>query len=109
MAKSGSPVGPKVVASKTMVSDAIRMALLRDPARLARIGEQLVNQCDKGNLQALALLLDRLEGKAVQQVVMENETRFVVVAPQVSRNPEEWALMHAPKLIEGEAEDVSSN
>jgi hypothetical protein len=93
------------------LTDALRLALDAEPRRRRAIAEQLVKQAAEGNLQALTLLFDRLEGKAVQQIQQETvETRMVVSAPLTARTADEWSAMYAPKPVVGEGdEDTKPN
>lgn len=69
---SGNP-GGRVVFKQ--LSDALRSELLANPNHARRIARKLITQAEDGNLQAIALLLDRLEGKAVQQVDLADTTQ----------------------------------
>jgi hypothetical protein len=107
MAKRGPPLGNTNAIAKgdKPLSYAISMAIKRDPARAVRVGEKLMEMAAEGNLQAIGLVLDRMEGKAVQSVQQEiKSTQMVVRAPEISRNADEWKAMYAPPSIEDEAD-----
>jgi hypothetical protein len=62
---SGNPTGQSRF---KMLSDAIKMELLADPKRARKIADNLLTLAEEGNMQAVALVMDRLEGRAVQSI-----------------------------------------
>jgi hypothetical protein len=107
MAKRGGQPGNLNAVSKSdrPLREAILMAVKRDPARTIKLGEKLMEMAIEGNLQAASLIMDRLEGKAIQAIQQEvKTTQMVVRAPEISRNADEWKAMYAPPSIEDEAD-----
>lgn len=85
----------------SVISDSLRIAALdktkEGKAKGRAIAEKLVEMALEGNLQAAQIVLERLEGKAVQQIEQKLETTNMVVrAPDLARNAGEWSQMYAP-------------
>ena len=95
--RRGAPKGSTNRADGAALTETLKIALHSDPLRKRRIMERLVDMAADGNMQALTLLFDRLEGKAVQQIEQKLETTNMVVrAPDLARNAGEWSQMYAP-------------
>src|SRR5262245_23282318 len=62
----GRPIGS--VNREKPFSDALRIALKRDPLRLHRIAERLADKAEEGDLAAIREIADRLDGKPSQIV-----------------------------------------
>ena len=54
------------------LTHALRIRLTEDPSKANRIAEKLIEMALDGNLEAIKLIFDRLEGKAPQSVKMEH-------------------------------------
>ena len=111
MSKPGRPGAPKGSTNRAdgaALTETLKVALYSDPLRKRRIMERLVDMAADGNMQALTLLFDRLEGKAIQQINQEVTTNAMVVrAPDLARNAGEWSAMYAPE--DGEKSDSKPN
>jgi Family of unknown function (DUF5681) len=74
---SGNPNGgPK----DKIFTDAIRLALKRPDGQdkktaLAKIANKLVQEAIKGSLPAIAMVMDRIEGKPVQAIAVSHDDR----------------------------------
>ena len=67
-----APIGNTNAQKGKMFYDALRKALIQNPTRLPRIVEQLLNQAELGEPWAVKVVIDRLDGKAIQINQMEN-------------------------------------
>lgn len=65
---SGNPTGQSRF---KVLSDALRMEFVQDPKRARRIADKLITLAEEGDLQATALIFDRLEGRAVQSIEID--------------------------------------
>ena len=93
--------------SSTVISDALKVAMT-DKGRARKLAEKLTEMALEGNLQAAQIVLERLEGKAIQQINQEVTTNAMVVrAPDLARNSVEWSAMYAPE--DGEKSDSKPN
>jgi HPt (histidine-containing phosphotransfer) domain-containing protein len=64
---AGRPLGSPNVRNEKPFSDALRAALAADDYRaLRRIATRLIGMAEAGDLQAIAMIGDRLDGKAHQ-------------------------------------------
>ncbi len=65
---SGNPSGTR----KTKpLSDQLRMLLAQNPGRARNIAEKLITMAEEGDLDAAKVIMDRLEGKPLQQIEVE--------------------------------------
>jgi hypothetical protein len=93
-------------------ADALRMEISEagtDHKRLRRIAKALLRKAESGDMHAIAVLADRLDGKAIQQTLNENINHNFVIAPSKA-SKEEWEAIceanrnrPAPTLAEIEA------
>ena len=67
-----APIGNTNAVKGKMFQDALRKALVQNPARLPRIVESLLTQAELGEAWAVKEVIDRLDGKAIQINQMEN-------------------------------------
>lgn len=65
---SGNPNGNSKM---RMLSDDLRKVLVQNPARLRKITETLVTMAEEGDLSAIQLVFDRLEGRAHQTIAID--------------------------------------
>ena len=65
-AEKGGPVGNQFAVKKKLWSDALRHQALRDPKRLSKIADKLLDMAADGDIAAIRELGDRLEGRPVQ-------------------------------------------
>jgi HPt (histidine-containing phosphotransfer) domain-containing protein len=64
---AGRPPGSPNVRSEKRFSDALRVALAADDYKaLRRIAVRLIGMAEDGDLQAIGMIADRLDGKAKQ-------------------------------------------
>lgn len=73
---TGNPLGAPPKKVKPRLSDSLRMALASNPERARQIGEKVLEMAlgaagEAPNLKAVELVLDRLEGKAIQTVLAD--------------------------------------
>ncbi len=54
-----------------LLSDDLRRLLTQNPARIRRVTEKLVEMAEEGDLTAIQMLMDRLEGKPVQSIEID--------------------------------------
>lgn len=62
----GAPLGNQHAVKKKLWSDALRHQALRDPKRLSKIADKLLDMAADGDIAAIRELGDRLEGRPVQ-------------------------------------------
>lgn len=62
----GAPVGNQFAVKKKLWSDALRHQALRDPKRLSKIADKLLDMAADGDIAAIRELGDRLEGRPIQ-------------------------------------------
>lgn len=72
MAKEGNPnpVGGK---PDKLIRDALKAAIRQEPQKLKRAAEKVLDEAADGNLHAMNFLAERIDGKAVQAVVGDDE------------------------------------
>lgn len=56
-----------------LVRDALMAAIRQEPERLKRIAAKWLDKAEEGDQQAINALADRLDGKAVQPIVGDDE------------------------------------
>jgi len=54
-----------------MWSEMLHRKFTQDPDKLSRIADKLIAQAEEGDISAVREIADRLDGKAVQQVLMD--------------------------------------
>lgn len=70
---AGAPIGNQNAAKGRLWNDALRMAIAQDDrARVRKAIERLLDLAAEGEPWAIKELADRLDGKPVQQTVLEN-------------------------------------
>jgi len=70
---AGAPIGNQNAAKGRLWNDALRMAIAQDDrARVRKAVEKLLDLASEGEPWAIKELADRLDGKPVQQTVLEN-------------------------------------
>jgi len=101
--KSGNPSGKSKLKP---LSDRIRMILAQEPERAHKIADALIKEAEGGNLQATAMIMDRLEGRPTQSLEI-TDARQVTEIAEIDRRIDELSnrLRVAP-LIDASAEDV---
>lgn len=65
----GAPVGNDNAKKNKIWSEALRKYITQNPKALAAAAQALITKAQDGDISAIKELGDRLEGKAVQQVV----------------------------------------
>jgi hypothetical protein len=101
--KSGNPSGKSKLKPLT---DRLRMILAQQPERAHKIAEALIQEAEGGNLQAAAMIFDRLEGRPTQSLEI-TDSRQVTELSEIDRRIE--ALTNRLKLgpiIDSTAEDA---
>lgn len=69
----GAPLGNQNAAKGRLWNDALRMAIAQDDrSRIRKAIEKLLDLAAEGEPWAIKELADRLDGKPVQQTVLEN-------------------------------------
>lgn len=74
-------------------ADALRMEIIEagdDRKALRRIAKVLIAKASSGDMQAMAMLADRLDGKALQQIESHNLTEIVFAEVPKTENEDEW-------------------
>ena len=75
----GAQKGNKHAQLGTMVRDAMRKtALDGDPKRLVKVVRKVFDEAEDGNMQAAALIFDRLDGKAAQPITGEDGGNILI-------------------------------
>ena len=99
--QSGNPGGR---AKEKLWGDAIRIAVNEaveggDGKKLRALASKLVEKGLAGDIAAIKEIGDRLDGKAAQSVEMTGEatTNYVMLAPEVIEDTDEWQKKYAPK------------
>lgn len=64
------PVGGK---PDKLVRDALKAALRQEPERLKRIVGKWLDKAEDGDMQAIKEMTDRIDGKAVQPIVGDDD------------------------------------
>lgn len=86
MATTGAQPGNQNATKRTrIISDAIRRKLVQDPARAARIAESILVGAENGDLGCFKELLDRVEGKAPQPIVGDDDSDPISIKELVIR------------------------
>jgi hypothetical protein len=62
---SGNPAGMK------LLSDDLRRLLTQNPDRVRKVTEKLVSLAEEGDLTAIQMLMDRMEGKPTQSIEID--------------------------------------
>ncbi len=65
---SGNPSGKSRL---KLLSDDLRRMLTQDPVRIRRVTEKLVTMAEEGDLTAIQMIFDRLEGKPHQSIEID--------------------------------------
>ena len=74
MAKVGAPLGNKNAVGSRPWTEALNRAIAQDDGKRLRQGaEALLDKIAEGDTAAMALLGDRIEGKAAQSVTLAND------------------------------------
>lgn len=66
---AGAKLGNSNARYRGEFRDALRKCLGQDKTALRRIAQALINQATEGNLQAISLFAERLDGKSPQPIV----------------------------------------
>lgn len=64
---------PKGGKPDKLVRDALLAAARQDPNQLKRIAEKVLTKAEEGDMQAITFLADRIDGKAVQPIVGDDD------------------------------------
>ncbi len=103
--QSGNPSGKSKLKPLT---DRLRMILSEHPERAQKIAEALISEAENGNLQATNIVLERLEGKPMQQLNITDERQTLEIA-EIDRRITELAgrlRVPIPALIDSTASDA---
>src|SRR5258706_15584996 len=57
--------------------DALRLATA-DPAKLRRIAEKVVAQCEEGDMEAIKFFAERLDGKVAQPIAGDTDNPLII-------------------------------
>lgn len=69
--KPGASGNPSGKSKMKLLSDDLRRLLTQNPARIRRVTEKLVEMAEEGDLTAIQMLMDRMEGKPVQSIEID--------------------------------------
>jgi hypothetical protein len=72
--KSGRSPNPSGKSKLAWLTDALKRNLAQDPARAARIAEKLLTMCEEGEMDAIKVVLERVEGKVAQAIDVSTTT-----------------------------------
>ena len=78
MAKRGGQPNNDNPSKNKPWAEAIRKAIIQDPAKLHKIAQALITKAGKGDVSALREIGDRLDGKPHQTVSAEVDTNVTV-------------------------------
>lgn len=56
-----------------LIRDALKAAIRQEPHKLKKAAEKVLDEAAEGNLHAMNFLAERIDGKAVQAVVGDDE------------------------------------
>ena len=94
-ATASKPVGGK---PDKLIRDALKAAIRQEPDKLKRIAKKWLDKAEEGDMQAINSLADRIDGKAVQAIVGDDEYAPV----RVLMENEKAALEHYFKTKMGD-------
>ena len=81
--QSGNPKGrQKGVGRKKIFTDALREALNDSPEKIKALVEAVIDKASEGNIYAIKELVDRLEGKAEQNIKAEVDATFIFLVDE---------------------------
>lgn len=101
--QSGNPTGKSKLKPLT---DRLRMILAQNPHRAEKIAEALITEAEGGNLQAAAMIFDRLEGKPTQSLEITDARQVTEIAEIDRRIAELSNRLNLAPLIDVTAEDA---
>ena len=70
MAGNPNPTGGK---PDKLIRDALKAAIRQEPEKLKRIAKKMLDLAEEGNVPAFKEITDRIDGKAVQPIVGDDE------------------------------------
>jgi len=70
MAGNPNPTGAK---PDKLIRDALKAAIRQEPTKLKRMAEKVLDMAVDGDMQAVNFIADRVDGKAVQAIVGDDE------------------------------------
>lgn len=85
MVKGMASVNPLGRARWKPLTDAIRVELTANPKAARRIARRLIQESVDGNLEAMKILFDRMEGKALQLLEVGEPGAFMDTNERVQR------------------------
>lgn len=85
MVKGMASVNPLGRARWKPLTDAIRVELTANPKAARRIARRLIQESVDGNLEAMKILFDRMEGKALQLLEVGEPGAFMDVSERQQR------------------------
>lgn len=81
--------------------DALRMEIAEagsNHKRLRAIARKLLEKAEEGDMQAIAQVADRLDGKPAQESTIDiTEHRYVARIPEKAKTATEWQQQHSPQ------------
>lgn len=80
---------PKGGKPDKIIRDALLGALRQDPDRLKRMAEKIWQKAEEGDLAAFKEITDRIDGKAVQPLVGDDDYDAIKIQADVNLTPDE--------------------
>lgn len=103
--KPGASGNPSGKSKMKLLSDDLRRLLTQNPARIRRVTEKLVEMAEEGDLTAIQMVFDRLEGKPHQSIEID-QTVTQASAAEVDRRIIELQRRLAGTLPKPDVVDV---
>lgn len=98
---SGNPSGKRAL---KLLTDRVRMELTQNPHRVTKIAESIIAKAEDGDLAAATMIWDRLEGKPLQTMEINQTTVSLTPAERQQRVIE----LQARLIGEGTGDDAPS-
>jgi hypothetical protein len=68
-----------------LIRDALKAAIRQEPEKLKRMAEKVLDMAVEGDMQSVNFIADRIDGKAVQQIIGDEENPLHVAVSQIQR------------------------
>ncbi len=95
------------LAGKVSITKILREKLAQHPDRLAAIVNAIVKKAMEGNMEAIKIVMERIDGKVVETRRIEGQLPITVLF-QPAQQPEPALMLNASNVIEGEVREVLS-
>lgn len=107
--KPGTSGNPSGKGKLKPLTDRLKMTLAAHPERAQNIAEALISEAEKGNLQAAAMIFDRIEGRPTQTLEIQDSRQSLEIAEIDRRIADLAGRLKAPvpRMIDSSAEDLT--